>query len=117
MWAFALWDSQKKELFCARDRFGVKPFYYYHNNGYFVFASEIKAILEAEGVPREPNYERILQYLGNYPLLENQSTFFKNIFQLSASHYALIKKEKIEIQNTGTLRKNNIRGVDAKSDS
>ena len=68
---------KKKELFCARDRFGIKPFYYYNKEDYFVFASEIKAVIEAEDVPKEPNYERILQYLGNYPLLENQSTFLR----------------------------------------
>lgn len=114
MWAFALWDKEKKELFCARDRFGVKPFYYYHENGYFVFASEIKAILEAEGVPREPNYERVLQYLGNYPLLENTSTFFKNIFQLPASHYVLIKKGEVKIERYWNIEKKSIEDIDAK---
>jgi len=114
MWAFAIWDNVKKELFCARDRFGVKPFYYYHEDGYFVFASEIKAILEAEGVPREPNYERILQYLGNYPLLENKSTFFKDIFQLPASHYALIKKDEMKIERYWDIEKKSVEGVDAK---
>lgn len=114
MWAFAIWDKEKKELFCARDRFGVKPFYYYHEDSYFVIASEIKAILEAEGVPREPNYERILQYLGNYPLLENKSTFFKNIFQLPASHYALLKKGEMKIERYWDIEKKSIEGVDAK---
>ena len=114
MWAFALWDKEKKELFCARDRFGVKPFYYYHEDGYFVFASEIKAILEAEGILREPNYERILQYLGNYPLLENKSTFFNDIFQLPASHYALIKKDEIKIERYWDIEKKSVEGVDAK---
>jgi asparagine synthase (glutamine-hydrolysing) len=114
MWAFAIWDNEKKELFCARDRFGVKPFYYYYKDGYFVFASEIKAILEAESVPREPNYTRILQYLGNYPLLENQSTFFKNIFQLPSSHFALINAKGIAIERYWDIEKKNIEGVDAK---
>lgn len=114
MWAFAIWDKETKELFCARDRFGVKPFYYYHEDGYFVFASEIKAILEAEGVPREPNNIRILQYLGNYPLLENNSTFFKDIFQLPPSHYALIKKGEVKIERYWDIEKKNIEGVGAK---
>jgi len=114
MWALAIWDKEKKELFCARDRFGVKPFYYYHEEDCFVFASEIKAILEAENVPREPNYERILQYLGNYPLLENKSTFFKNIFQLPASHYALIKKGEMVIERYWDIEKKSIEGIDAK---
>ena len=47
MWAFAMWDSRKRELFCSRDRFGIKPFYYYFDRERFIFASEIKAILAA----------------------------------------------------------------------
>ena len=45
MWAFALWDGRNRELFCARDRSGVKPFYYYANHSFFAFASEIKGLL------------------------------------------------------------------------
>jgi len=105
MWAFAIWDGEKKELFCARDRFGVKPFYYYHKDNYFVFASEIKAILEVEGIPREPNNIRILQYLGNYPLLENKSTFFKDIFQLPPSHYIIMRKDNFEVEQYWDIEK------------
>lgn len=43
MFAFAIWDKKRKILFCARDNFGIKPFYYYENAGTFMFASEIKA--------------------------------------------------------------------------
>ena len=46
MFAFAIWDVNKKELYCARDGWGIKPFYYYENNGTFMFASEIKAFLK-----------------------------------------------------------------------
>ncbi len=105
MWAFAIWNSEKKELFCARDRFGIKPFYYYNEDGYFVFASEIKAILEAKGVPREPNNLRILQYLGNYPLLENVSTFFKDIYQLPPSHFLIIKKDSFQLERYWDIQK------------
>jgi asparagine synthase (glutamine-hydrolysing) len=45
MWAFALWDNAQRQLFCARDRFGIKPFYYFWNNEIFAFASEFKALL------------------------------------------------------------------------
>src|SRR5436190_12252574 len=44
MFAFGIWNEKKRELFLARDRFGIKPLYYYHQNGNFVFASEIKGI-------------------------------------------------------------------------
>ncbi len=52
MWAFAIWDEKKQELFCSRDRFGIKPFYYTEVNGSFLFASEIKALLSHPYPPR-----------------------------------------------------------------
>jgi len=107
MWSFVIWDNEKKELFCARDRFGIKPFYYYHKDNYFVFASEIKALLEVQEVPREPNDSKILQYLGDYPLLENTSTFFKDIYQLPPSHYIIIRKNSFQIDRYWDISKNN----------
>jgi len=81
MFAFAIWDTVEKQLFCARDRFGIKPFYYTVNNGHLYFASEIKALLAA-GCPREANYSVIYKYLkwGLYDFDEN--TFFKDIKRL-----------------------------------
>ena len=54
MWAFAIWDDRRKHLFCARDRFGIKPFYYVQVNGSFLFASEIKALLAHPDVGKRP---------------------------------------------------------------
>jgi len=53
MYAYAIWDNTKKELFAARDRIGKKPFYYYHQDNKFAFASELKSILELPEVPTE----------------------------------------------------------------
>ncbi len=90
MWAFAIWDEQNRELFCARDRFGVKPFYYYCNGKVFVFASEIKAILEYPGIPKRINEEAVYNYLmwglSNY----SEGTFFMDIKALNPAHYLLI---------------------------
>ena len=64
MFAFALWDSKNKSLYCARDRFGEKPFYYaWGNNGEFIFASEIKAILASEMVEPVLDYQQLNYYL------------------------------------------------------
>jgi asparagine synthase (glutamine-hydrolysing) len=63
MWAFALWDEKKQELFCARDRFGIKPFYYTIVNGSFLFASEIKALLIHSGVKKVPDNDMLGAYL------------------------------------------------------
>ena len=57
MWAFALWDRTRRELFCARDRVGIKPFYYYADSSIFAFASEIKSLLQYPGVRADPDLE------------------------------------------------------------
>lgn len=84
MWAFAIWDSGKKELFCSRDRFGVKPFYYYCDRKIFVFASEIKSLLSL-GIPRLANDDMIYDFL-KYGILDHtNSTFFRGVEKLPAA--------------------------------
>ena len=90
VWAFALWDMKSGKLFCARDRFGVKPFYYYFNSKIFVFASEIKALLEHPEVPRKANEEAVYNYLLWGLLVHPVDTFFKGIKELKASHYLVV---------------------------
>jgi asparagine synthase (glutamine-hydrolysing) len=85
MWAFCIWDSSKKELFCARDRLGIKPFYYYFDGTRFVFASEIKALLVI-GMPREPNDSLIFDFIKFGILDHTDDTFFENIKKLPQHH-------------------------------
>ena len=82
MWAFAIWDSAGKKLFCSRDRFGIKPFYYYFEGNTFIFASEIKSILEYGEIKPEANSKTVHDYLVNGRLCHNESTFFKGIKRL-----------------------------------
>ena len=93
MFAFAIWDENKKEVFAARDRFGEKPFYYFKNNNQFVFASEMKAIF-ATGIPKRKSDKAIFFYL-TYDVIENphnkQETFYEDIFQLPPSHALKLK--------------------------
>ena len=85
MFAFAIWDGKTRELFCARDFFGIKPFYYTQVAGHFIFASEIKSILEHPLYIRELNQEALEQYLSfQYSVLPE--TFFKGIFKLAPGH-------------------------------
>lgn len=80
MFSFALWDKEKKELFCVRDRLGIKPFYYFYENNNLYFSSEIKALLPYINKVEE-DLEGIGEYLiFQYPISEN--TMFKNIKQL-----------------------------------
>jgi asparagine synthase (glutamine-hydrolysing) len=81
MWAFAILDRAKEELFCSRDRFGIKPFYFYKDNNSFIFASEIKAIL-ATNVSSVAEIEILLDYLVLGYEQHKEKTFFKNINQL-----------------------------------
>lgn len=91
MFAFVIWDEKEKELFAARDRIGIKPFYYYYKDGIFLFGSEIKAILENPIVKKEPNLEAISHYL-TFACTPAPFTLFKNIYKLPAAHYLTLDK-------------------------
>jgi asparagine synthase (glutamine-hydrolysing) len=96
MWAFAIYDKEKQTLFCSRDRFGVKPFYYTENDTSFAFGSEIKQLLYFLNV-RKANKKVLINYL--VLGLENYSdeTFFENVYELKPSHnlvYSLATHEK-----------------------
>jgi asparagine synthase (glutamine-hydrolysing) len=98
MFAFALYDKNSHELFCARDRFGEKPFHYFEGNDFFVFGSEMKSLWAAE-VDKTPDDYSIYLFL-NMELHEDPEdksrTFFKNIKRLKPGHYFRIKNsEKI----------------------
>jgi asparagine synthase (glutamine-hydrolysing) len=91
MWSFALWDSAKQVLFCARDRFGVKPFYFAVTDGTFYFASEMKQILMASGMKRKANAE-VVAYFLEWGLQDHlEETFFKGICQLQGGHSLTLK--------------------------
>ena len=107
MWAFCIWDVKKQELFCARDRLGIKPFYFYFSNGIFAFASEIKPLLLLN-MKRQPNDSVIYDFL-KYGLLDHSDeTFFKNIKKLPPAHYFTINLEgKMNIQKYWDLNISN----------
>lgn len=100
MFSFALWDSKNEILFCARDRFGKKPFYYHMTGDEFLFCSEIKPILGFPSVKCEYNEMVITEYLLFSLQDHSTDTFFRDIYQLKPGTYALVKKnkEKIEIK-------------------
>jgi asparagine synthase (glutamine-hydrolysing) len=94
MFAFALWDESSQTLFCARDRFGIKPFYYMMAGGTFYFASEIKALLPF--VDRiETDLESFNEYL-TFQFCLAGKTLFKGIRELLPAHTLQIVNEKLE---------------------
>ncbi len=85
MFAFAIWDRNKRRLLLARDRLGVKPLYYYYDGRFVAFASEIKALLKVPGIPREVNTEALDQYL-SLRYVPGPATMFRHIFRLQPGH-------------------------------
>jgi asparagine synthase (glutamine-hydrolysing) len=83
MWAFVIYDSTHRLLFGSRDRFGIKPLYYYQNRDYFLFGSEIKAITASGLFKSSPNWQVIADYLLEERLDESSDTFFQDIKQIA----------------------------------
>ncbi|MGO4275800.1 asparagine synthetase B, partial [Paenibacillus sp. TAF58] len=85
MFSFVIWDSNKKQIFAARDRFGVKPFYYVLQNNEFIFASEIKALLAHNPSLRDVNGQGLQDYIVfQYSL--GEKTLFKDVKKLEPGH-------------------------------
>lgn len=97
MFAFAIWDRNKQKVFCARDRFGIKPFHYYIDNNKFVFASEIKAILKVDNINKAISYDAVDSYFA-YGYITSELTIFENIKQLYPGHtISVTLKDKPQI--------------------
>jgi asparagine synthase (glutamine-hydrolysing) len=98
MFAFAVWDSRRRELFIARDRLGVKPLYYVHReDGSLFFASEIKALLEARAARPELNYRALPDYLANHGT-SGDETLFEGVRRLPPGHTMLWRDGRVEIK-------------------
>jgi len=95
MWAFAIWDNERNELFACRDRVGVKPFYYYYEDGIFIFASEIKAILKHPEVRKELNYEELPNYL-TYAMSSKKESLFVGIKKLESGAFITLSKSGLD---------------------
>jgi asparagine synthase (glutamine-hydrolysing) len=96
MFSFAIYDNKSKSLFAARDRFGVKPFFYHKSNNSLYFSSEIKAI-HAAGIKKKPNEEIWASYFayGSYGMPDE--TFWEEIHQLPGGHYLELKNKTLSV--------------------
>ena len=92
IFAFAIWDSRKKELFLARDHFGVKPLFYTLKDGSLIFGSEIKALFEYPGIEKILDNQGISELFGIGPAHTPGTTIFKNIYELKPAHYAVFNE-------------------------
>lgn len=103
MFAFAIWDERKKELFCARDRFGEKPFYYaIGKDGAFVFASEIKSILASGLIEPELDEASLAHYLRRL-YVHPHKTIYSNIHTLPPAHMLRFANGKVHVERYWSL--------------
>ena len=93
--AFAIYDSRERHIFCSRDIMGVKPIYYYINPECFCFSSDIAALLHSPDVPVELNLRYVRSYLELPFFYHKEFTFYENIFKLPPAHFLLVKPDKL----------------------
>jgi len=103
MFAIAIWDGNKKELFLARDRLGIKPLYYYQTDEEFIFASETKAILK--GLVKKPklNVQLIDSYM-SFGYIPGENTLHQGIKRLMPGHYAILQGDEFSITQYWDLK-------------
>jgi asparagine synthase (glutamine-hydrolysing) len=97
MFSFVIWDTKKRELFGARDYFGIKPMYYATMGGTFMFGSEIKSFLEHPDFKKELNEAALENYL-TFQYSPTSETFFKNVYKLMPAHYFIYKDGQLDIK-------------------
>lgn len=104
IFAFAILDTNKKEVFLARDHFGVKPLFYTNVNNTLVFASEIKALFQYPGVERVLDSQGISELFGIGPAHTPGTTIFKNIHELKPAHFAIFNESGLHIKRYWKLK-------------
>lgn len=109
MFAFALWDKTKQELFIARDRLGKKPLYYFSDKGRFAFGSEIKAILALQDIPREIRLDAVHDFFA-YQYVPDPKSIFKHIHKLPPAHYLILDKNGFSIKEYWDLSFKHVTG-------
>jgi len=101
MFAFCIYDSEKKDIFLARDRMGIKPLYYYWKDGKLIFASELKAIIRHD-IKKRINKEAVKEYLTFGYILAPKS-IFENIYKMRPGEYATLKDNKLTLHKYWSL--------------
>lgn len=97
MFAFVIYDTKEKEIFAARDFYGIKPFYYTKMGNTFIFGSEIKSFLIHPHFRKELN-TKMLEYYLTFQYSPGKETFFKNVYKLMPGHYLKYKNGKLKVR-------------------
>ncbi len=96
MYSFAIWDTKEQRLFVARDRMGIKPFYYHYEQNQLTFSSELKALLQSGYVNKKINQEALVDYL-RYQTVHAPNTIIQNVYMLMPGHFGVWEKGKFQI--------------------
>ena len=97
MFALGIWDNARQTLFLARDRIGKKPLFYFHNGQTFIFASEIKCLLEYPGIDRQVDFEALYDYF-KYMYVPDPKTIYKGIRKLPPGHFLVYSREGTRVE-------------------
>src|SRR3989338_4753996 len=97
MFAFAIWDREKEELFLVRDRFGIKPLYYAYKDQQIIFASEIKSILLHPKISKKINEMSVSNYF-SFRYIPGEETIYQEIRKLPPGHYLQFKKGHLDVR-------------------
>ena len=104
VFALAIWDDKKEDLFMARDHFGVKPLFYTMHNNSFIFASQLKDLFKYPGVEKILNTQGISELLGIGPAHTPCTTVFDNIFELKPGHFAVYNRSGLHLEKYWSLK-------------
>ena len=104
IFSFAVLDTNKKEIFLARDHFGIKPLFYTFLDGTFIFASEIKALFKYPGVEKVLDEQGISELFGIGPSHTPGTTVFKNIYELKPAHFAIFNSSGLHVERYWKLK-------------
>lgn len=104
IFAFSIWNKNKKELFFARDHFGVKPFYYTYKNDFFIFSSEVKSLFEFPNVNPRIDENGISELFGLGPCHTSGNGIFKDIYELRPAHFGIYNEKGLYIKKYWKLQ-------------
>jgi asparagine synthase (glutamine-hydrolysing) len=95
--SYVIWDARKRRLFCARDFYGAKPFYYYHDGKVFLWASEVRPLLDTGLIHKRPNEGMVAEFLADN-VTNLEETLYQGIMRLPPAHFMLVRPEGVRKQ-------------------
>lgn len=105
MFSFAIFDKKNNKLFCARDRYGIKPYYYVYTKNFFFFSSEIISIKKMNLIKNQINFRSVSSYLTSEYYENISKTFYKNIIKLKPGHFLTLRENSLKEESFTNFEK------------